>query len=267
MASSQIQDTPKLPILLQLPDEILVNIGRHVAKLCGARDYCCFSQTSKRIRCLLLRHETITSVLQEANARFRKNRSSLLLPSWTETPISVRTLQQWAFLECLLEHEFLAENRFHPRFGAKVRAILNRFPSAVLVLDAHGGRGDLMARTPYGFFDYRAKHAYEKIISSDTASNILPERIRIRVWGRRVAAKASESEHPYSTKARKGKGWVELFFQLQDGEDLLELPPRPDFYKDVPIPRFQRYEMYVDSSDSESDDGHAAHADGKKSRE
>ena len=251
MASSQIQDSPELPIL-QLPDEILVNIGKHVAKLCGARDYCRFSQTSKRIRRLLLRRETLTSVLQEANARFHKNRSSLLLPSFTETPMVVHTLQQLAFLECVLEHEFLAENRFHPRFAVKVRSVLNRFPSAVLVLDAHGGRGDLMANTPYGFFDYRAKHAYEKIVSVDTISSISPERIRIRVWGRTVAEKASESEHPYGIKARKGKGWVEFFFQLKDceTEDALELPPRPDFYKDIPSPEFQRYEIFVDEGDS-----------------
>ena len=245
-----VEKTPTRFPILQLPDEILVNIGKHVAKLCGARDYCRFSQTAQRIHHLLMRHEIITSVLEEANSRFQRNRSSLLLPSLTNTPMVVNTLQQLAFLECILEEGFLEENRFHARFGTKVREILIRFPSATLLLDAHSGRGDLMANTPYGYFDYRAKHAYEKIVSYGVG--ISPDRVRIRVWGRTVAEIASESDHPYSITAKKGKGWVEFFFQLTDANgETLELPPRPDFYNGLESPAFQRFQVFVDESDSD----------------
>ena len=256
-----VEGSPTRFPILQLPDEILVNIGRHVAKLCGARDYCRFSQASRRIYCLLMRHEILNRVLEEANSRFQRNRSSILLPSFTSTPMMVHTLQQLAFLEYILEHKFLDENRFHPRLGAKVQEILNRFPSATLVLDAHSGRRELLATTPYGYFDYRAKHAYERIVSSennDTGASISPERVRIRVWGRTVAEKASESDHPYSMTAKKGKGWVEFFFQLTDANgETLELPPRPDFYNGLESPAFQRFQIFVDEDDSSDDDGRA----------
>ncbi len=258
MSSFQIpvESSPgtRFSIFVQLPDEILVNIGKHVAKLCGARDYCRFSQTAQRTNSLLMRKETINIVLEEANTRFQRNRSSLLLPSLTDSPMMVHSLQQLAFLECVLDHTFLEENRFHARFGAKVREILNRFPSAALLLDAHSGDGDLMAITPYGHFDYRAKHAYEKIVSSNNntdETSISPERVRIRVWGRTVAEPASESDHPYGIKARKGKGWVEFFFQLEDASgNTLELPPRPDFYNGLQSPEFQHFEIFVDEADS-----------------
>ena len=53
-------------------------------------------------------------------------------------------------------------------------------------------------------------------------------RVRLTPWGRRVAQAVEESDHPYSTIAKCGKGWVELY--VCQGNDL-ELPPRPDYYK------------------------------------
>jgi hypothetical protein len=35
------------------------------------------------------------------------------------------------------------------------------------------------------------------------------------------------STHPYTALAKKGKGWVEIFLEL----DGIELPSRPDYYK------------------------------------
>lgn len=39
---------------LGLPDDVLVHIGKSVAKLCGTRDYFYLSLASKRMKCLLL---------------------------------------------------------------------------------------------------------------------------------------------------------------------------------------------------------------------
>ena len=68
-----------------------------------------------------------------------------------------------------------------------------------------------------------------------------------------VAEIASESDHPYSIKAKKGNGWVEFFFHLKDATsgEILELPPRPDFYNGLESPAFQRFEIFVDESDSD----------------
>jgi len=246
------QSQTRLLDLNLFPDEILVTIGKSVAKVCGVNDFVMLSRTSKRLRRLLMHKETLSDIIAEGNSRINRNRSSMLLPSNSSESIVVNTLEQLAFYECVKKQNLLEENRFTPQFGSKVRRILIQHPSSVLVLDAHSGRGELMASTPYGHFDYRAKHAYDKIVA--TKSAVMEDRIRIRVWGRTVAEQAAESLHPYSSKARKGKGWVEVFFKMDgDGEEseTLELPPRPDFYEHLDIPQEQQYQNFVDFDSDE----------------
>jgi hypothetical protein len=261
-----------------LPDEILVHIGKSVTRVCGIQDFIFLSRTSKRLRHLLMKPKTIAEIMERENQRILGERSSWLLPSCTSTPIVAKTLEQLAFYDRIKEHNFLEENRFNnnPKLnlGWKIRNLLQQHPTATVVLDAHSGRGEIMAITPYGMFDYRAKHAYDTIVLPD--SGISSERLRIRTWGRAAADVCAESHHPYHTKARKGKGWVEFFLELRsssnnsnsnsnsnlgsnpddESDHLLELPPRPDFYKHLEIPEEQRYRdfVYVDSSDSSSDD-------------
>ncbi len=253
--SSPLSPSQRRLELTMLPDEILVDIGKSVATLCGVHGFVLFSRTSKRLRRLLMHRETIAAVIGEGNSRIQRNRSFMLLPSCSSEQIVASTLEQLAFYESIKEQNLLEENRFTPQLGSKIRTILNQHPSSILLLDAHSGRGELMATTPYGHFDYRAKHAYEKIVVATGTNDISSEdRIRIRVWGRAVAEKASESLHPYSGKARKGKGWVEIFFRIPgQASNMLELPPRPDFYRELEVPQEQQYQNFVDFDSSDED--------------
>jgi hypothetical protein len=53
---------------------------------------------------------------------------------------------------------------------------------------------------------------YQNLLDPAISSKV---RITIRSWGKRLAEKASESQHPYGKKAREGRGWVEIFLRME----------------------------------------------------
>jgi len=94
-----------------LPDDIVVKIGKSVAKLCGLRDFVSLSRASKRLKRLLIdSEETVSDVIR---IRIDCSYSSYFLSS----PFAVRTLEQMGFYESCVAagHHYLLEetNKFH----------------------------------------------------------------------------------------------------------------------------------------------------------
>jgi hypothetical protein len=61
------------------------------------------------------------------------------------------------------------------------------------------------------------------------------QRISTAAWGMTIAHAAQTSAHPNSASGKSGFGWVELFitFKSSSGKEVV-LPPRPDYYADLP---------------------------------
>lgn len=94
-----------------LPDDIVVKIGKTVAKFCGLRDFVFLSRASKRLKRLLTdSEETVSDVIR---IRIDCSYSSYFLSS----PCSVCTLEQMGFYESCVAagHHYLLEetNKFH----------------------------------------------------------------------------------------------------------------------------------------------------------
>ncbi len=79
-------------------------------------------------------------------------------------------------------------------------------------------------------------HPTRKNPKSKTDLLLLQKRISMRAWGTMVSKIVSGfEEHPYQSLAQEGKGWVEIYFRIDDPETEfpLVLPPRPRYYNKV----------------------------------
>jgi len=260
-----------------LPDAILVHIGNTVAKLCGVRNFVRLSQTSKRLRRLLIdSQETATNVLRIRTAQININHSNTIVSSLSSTPIILRTLEQLALYEsccgcygeCLekgapqpsnvLEKNlisWMSEDEFDDLVDA-VQTILEKNPSASVLLDLHTGSDDTLVTDPAPI-GMKFLRAILNIPASCRYDPMDPrfQRVSMRNWERRVTETviASKSKEPYAQNAKSGGGWVEIFLRIEERYPYepeymntiqLELPPRPDFYKTLRVP--QKVDWIVD---------------------
>jgi hypothetical protein len=267
-------------LLESLPDDVIVRIGTSVAKLCGIQDLVFLSRASKRLKKILVdSQENLTEIIRVRTL----GGCSMQLPSSSPaTPMTqnISTLEQLAFYEIVAGHNLLEENRIIGTIGCHneddiieifdtinlhfclnlvvlaLEKLLPRFPSFTVVLDAHCGTevinnndNNNSERTDAYYHGCKVhKTIRDNLSHNDNNSNIndddMDDRFLIRPWGRRVAKRASTSEHPHGGLAQKGKGWVDVFFCLGDRDRdrsatttsttsalLLELPPRPEFYQ------------------------------------
>ena len=274
-----------------LPDEILVTIGTSVARVCGIQDFVYLSMASKRLKKLLVDSEaTVSEVIRIRSSRIDATASAMLLPSSSPSsswPIGIHTLEQLRFYESVVgqhHHNLLEENRVHFEFAEleidsssidlieTVQRLLQKHPSASVVLDAHCGT-PAPSEIAWLYSHYRGNVVYEAIVAAvnpcitttmsfdvtatttataassttttATTAKMVPDlhdRIRVRAWGKTVSEQASRSQHPFGERARDGRGWVEVFLRMEGNNDsnnggpqdrVLELPPRPGFYQTV----------------------------------
>ena len=244
--------------LLDLPDSLLVVIGKLVAKLGTARDFVHFSLVSERLKGLLMDSEAVVSEIIRTRVEVLK---SFSLPSLSASPIVIRSLEQLVFCEdcCFRGHNLLEDNRVviplrKSSQGSSpwsVSTDLDRIlkplstleirPSDKLVVHAHCGTGLLVTS------EYATKittdlaigardHILETTKMSDQNCEIMP-------FGMRVAEIISLMHHPYHPYhppyhpyydiAEKHDCWLEIYFKRTFGSQGFEitLPPTPDYYR------------------------------------
>lgn len=124
---------------------------------------------------------------------------------------------------------------------AKVRGSIERvylisrmmtiFPSMTARLDAHcgtiapSGIAESFSRTRGVAVQHALEACFDDIYMGSEID--VSDRISIQPWGRRAAlAVAAEASHPFGNLARQGKGWVEVYVEL----DGMQVPSRPSFY-------------------------------------
>ncbi|CAJ1936275.1 unnamed protein product [Cylindrotheca closterium] len=125
--------------------------------------------------------------------------------------------------------------------STKVRGSLERiylishmmtiFPSMTVRVDAHcgtiapSGIAENFSRTRGIAVQYALENCFDDIYEGNDID--VTDRITVQPWGRRAAlAVASQTSHPFGDLARHGKGWVEIYVDL----DGMQLPSRPSFY-------------------------------------
>ena len=123
-----------------------------------------------------------------------------------------------------------------------VARILKRFPDSFLRIEAHCGtgaplgiaerfsvaRGMSVVRSFLEILRHPEMGYLEEDDNDSYCFRDLQQRLRMTSWGRQISEAAEDSPHRYSSVARLGKGWVELYVCHRDQ---LEMPSRPDFYK------------------------------------
>lgn len=248
--------------MFDLPNELLVRIGASVAKLFDLRDYISLSMVSKRWKHLLVDSKTtVAEIIRIRLLRLRSNEDGV---------VAIRTLQQLNVYETIRKQPFcVAENRVHFDFAdlnvedkasidliENVRTILKTHKTVSVILEAHCGT-PAPAEIAWEYSHYRGRVVSAAIVRGTKClpfplsqtdndellaiydSDNLLDRIHIRAWGKMITQAASQSKHPYGELARKGRGWVEIFLRLDDpenGETILELPSRPEFYNNTRRP-------------------------------
>ena len=132
----------------------------------------------------------------------------------------------------------------------RIRNLLELHPNLHVILDSHSGTGTpaksawlyshvrgciVQEALVMGVNPVAADQAVRKNVPTNKNPNIL-KRVHMRAWGTTVPKIVAEfDEHPYQPLAREGKGWIEIYFRIQDPEREfpLVLPPRPKYYNKV----------------------------------
>jgi hypothetical protein len=236
-----------------VPDETLVEIARWLPT---AKDIIQLTRTCRRMKTLIDTPAVVSQVLQERH--IPSSLSTWEHMAWYERMATFGLLKenrigfQMASVDILDEdHEedegeddgASATIRGNLQRVDKVRILLQAFPRLRVTVDSHCGTfGPLgIAGT---FSRARGMVVVDELTRSghsnsntgedadgDSVMGALVDRVTLNAWGRRISDHAAMvgggSTHPYTTLAKQGKGWVEMYLDL----DGIELPCRPDFYK------------------------------------
>lgn len=128
-----------------------------------------------------------------------------------------------------------------------VSQMLLKYPMLRVHIDAHVGlSAPCMIAQPYS--EERASLVAFEL----EALGVPSERITTSGWGKTVTEVALTSAHPNSASAKSGYGWAEMFFILDapHSERQRVLPPRPDYYADIPPTSATRSEVNRDAEAS-----------------
>lgn len=108
------------------------------------------------------------------------------------------------------------------------------FPSMTVRVDAHSGTiapsgiAESFSRTRGIAVRYKLENCFVDIYQGNEVD--VADRITVQSWGRRAALEvAAQASHPFGDLARQGKGWVEIYVDL----DGMQVPSRPSFYNGV----------------------------------
>lgn len=162
----------------------------------------------------------------------------------------IRTLGQLEMVQRMERHSLLNENRIGFEFAsleisgdvrseefddgaahvegsqsrlAQFQAIAADFSESTIIIEAHCGRAAPRRVAPT-FSQERGRTVAEQFQHLENV-------ITVHSWGRNIADVAQHFDHPFAELAGTGKGWVEIYLQL-DGETY---PPRPPFYDGVAL--------------------------------
>ena len=243
------------PTLASLPDDLLVQIGKWVAKICNVRSYQALAMTSKSFHSLLMDDTTVSTVIETESFRvmdrFSKNErdshganaSGYLLFGFPE---SFQELHLWkTALELMSERS----NKFYfpivdvARAAFIIRSIcgvmtLNR--SAIVILDAHCGSDaplEQSRETSYTsgmFIGLNLARAFANLGGSKAVES-MKSRVFIRNWGATARESAIAMQDAHAKRVAEGSGWVEVSFRIKLKE-IVEFPPRSRLYEDLYFP-------------------------------
>ena len=258
-----------------LPDDLLVQIGKTVARLCGAREFVSLSRTCKRMNSLLTDEQVVEDVLERANDDMVKDicteggRLPLeyqSMDSWIE----LNTLERLALYDSLLEHGLFEQNyitfkkpfqrsefiKANVKLISSIQTVLKKNPSASVVLDAHCGDSGLredLSYIGYSFSKAYGENAAMHIMSGPnygTPPAISADRILIRKWGALIQNDLLRRWfYPRIYAAPDDTSWVDVFFRIPSCPDELkdsqffryEMPSHPYFYSGFEVPPEHKY--------------------------
>ena len=135
-----------------------------------------------------------------------------------------------------------------------IRNLLETHPNLHVILDSHCGTRT-PAKSAWLYSHVRGRVVQEALMTAvnpvvadqairknlptrkkNKREKDLHKRISMRAWGTMVSKIVSGcEEHPYQFIAQEGKGWIEIYFRIDDPETAfpLVLPPRPSYYNKV----------------------------------
>jgi outer membrane protein OmpA-like peptidoglycan-associated protein len=235
-------DSAKQNFTELLSDEVVVDIL--IKYLPVAKTLAQVSGVSKRFQRLLQDEQVIKRVM---NAGLDPQHRDLFV-----TDAHLSPFEQLGFYQSVRELGIFDENRIGFDFGSTdvddddgvasliggsnsrikgLALILNQYENANIIVEAHCGTAAPAAIAP-GFSRERGQSVCFELSweSHQLVSNHgVQSRITMKPWGRRVAERASASDHKHGIVAREGRGWVEINMILGD----IELPRRPSYYEGV----------------------------------
>jgi outer membrane protein OmpA-like peptidoglycan-associated protein len=221
--------------LLQLHDDALISIGEYVGKLYGPETYVRLGQTCKRMKRLLLPDD------EDASAQTIQNIIRLRMAHYTAQRLmprdfSINSLKDLAVFETWCETPLHDDNRIPFQFASvnihegmrdkifAIIGIMKRYGSVRVQLDSHCGI--IAPNSVASSFSRSRGHSIKRVLDD-------PSRVEVIGWGKRIANKVARSNtHPFGELARQGRGWVEVYIVLGDGDDNsnIMLPPRHEYY-------------------------------------
>lgn len=108
-----------------------------------------------------------------------------------------------------------------------VQNLLKRHPS--LKVQVYGHVGTIAPRVVAALSLSRALQVAEALQTAPGGGRINAT-VDVHGWGKQIALRAAaERDHPHSALARVGKGWAEIYLEL----DGLKFPSRPSYYEGV----------------------------------
>lgn len=204
------------------------------------------------------RYASIESLVQ-MHRTCHKFHAVLNAPDFMESYISnqngmderIQTLGQLELMQRMERHGLLAENRIGFAFASleisedqrsiesedersvriegsqsrlvQLQAVADVFSEATIIIESHCGRAGPRRVAPV--FSQERGHTVAQEFEH------LDNTIEIHSWGRNIADVAQSSEHPYSELAQTGKGWVEVYLQL----DGVAFPEHPSYYEGIEV--------------------------------
>lgn len=233
--------------LLDLPDEVLVSIGKWVSCF-DLKDFAHFQSSNRRIYSLLSHPEVLSSLvdIRSVAAPYRESITSLVRLYLYEVVRKAGLLEENRVgfdygSPAVLEEDF--ENNGDETYIEEsrtrldtVRDILSRHGNLFgVMVDAHSGLGAPSLRLARRMSQARGigicQIWFREFITHDA-----PYGVQMSAWSLDAAHAALRSDHPFKVNAATGRGWAELrLFVKGDEKGDFEVlpfvvPSRPNFY-------------------------------------
>ena len=236
-----------------LPEEVLVHIGKSVLGFNGVQSFIQLGRTSKRIHRVLMNKEIVPNLLESENERIFHG-----VFAANHDVAKASSLEEMAFCQSLARkngmagyHIYFNEFKIFDERSMKlyfriIGSFLMNYPSAMMIMDVHLGRqspldlSDVSSLpSPSSKMAGKVKDRFRALFNSMVGKRKTIEmigRLRVRYWKKAALKFSSRFEGTLGRFVGKGMSWITFTLRMGD----IELPPTPDYYKEIEAPKEER---------------------------